>query len=221
MPVTDEHGRLLGIVTVDDVMDILQEEVTEDIQRLGGSQPLDQPYFSASIPRLFSKRVGWLLLLFLGGTLTGTVMKLYQDELQTAITLTLFIPLIIGTGGNAGSQTIATIIRAITLDEVRVGNIWQALRREVSVGLLLGAVMSVISFIVAIVWNQDIQIAAAVGLTLPVVVLWAVTVATVVPIIADHFHIDPTVISGPMITTIVDATGLLIYFQLAAIIIGV
>lgn len=221
MPVTDEYGRLLGIVTVDDVMDILQEEVTEDIQRLGGSQPLDQPYFSASIARLFSKRVGWLLLLFLGGTLTGTVMKLYQDELQTAITLTLFIPLIIGTGGNAGSQTIATIIRAITLDEVRVGNIWQALRREVSVGLLLGAVMSVISFIVAIVWNQDIQIAAAVGLTLPVVVLWAVTVATVVPIIADHFHIDPTVISGPMITTIVDATGLLIYFQLAAIIIGV
>ncbi len=121
MPVTDANGRLLGIVTVDDVLDVLEEEVTEDIQRLGGSEPLAQPYFSASITRVFSKRIGWLLLLFLGGTLTGTVMKLYQNELQTAITLTVFIPLIIGTGGNAGSQTIATIIRAITLDEVRVG----------------------------------------------------------------------------------------------------
>jgi len=217
IPVTDEIGRLLGIVTVDDVLDVLQEEVTEDIQRLGGSEPLEQPYFSASIARVFSKRVGWLLLLFLGGTLTGAVMKLYQEELQTAIILTLFVPLIIGTGGNAGSQTIATIIRAITLDEVHIGNLWQALRREVSVGILLGVVMGVIGFVVAILWNQDFQIAAVVALTLPVVVLWAVTVATVVPTLADHYHIDPTVISGPMITTIVDATGLLIYFQLATI----
>jgi magnesium transporter len=217
IPVTDESGRLLGVVTVDDVLDIFQEEVTEDIQRLGGSEPLEQPYFSASILRVFTKRVGWLLLLFLGGTLTATVMKLYQDELQIAIVLTLFVPLIIGTGGNAGSQTVATIIRAITLDEVRLGNLWQALRREVSVGLLLGAVIGAIGFIVAILWNQDFQVAVVVASTLPVVVLWAVTVATVVPTIADHYHIDPTVISGPMITTIVDTTGLLIYFQLATI----
>ncbi len=217
MPVTDESGRLLGVVTVDDVLDIFQEEVTEDIQRLGGSEPLEQPYFSASIFRVFTKRVGWLLLLFLGGTLTGTVMKLYQDELQIAIVLTLFVPLIIGTGGNAGSQTVATIIRAITLDEVRLGNLWQALRREITVGLLLGLVIGVIGFAVAVLWNQDFQVAVVVALTLPVVVLWAVTVATVVPTIADHYHIDPTVISGPMITTIVDTTGLLIYFQLATI----
>ncbi len=217
MPVTDKDGRLLGVVTVDDVLDVFQEEVTEDFQRLGGSEPLDQPYFSASIVRVFSKRIGWLLLLFLGGTLTGAVMTLYQNELQTAITLTLFIPLIIGTGGNAGSQTIATIIRAITLDEVHLSNLWQALKREVSVGFLLGLVMSVIGFGVAIVWNHDFQIALVVALTLPVVVLWAITVATVVPTLADRFHIDPTVISGPMITTIVDATGLLIYFQLATL----
>jgi len=217
IPVTDEFGRLLGVVTVDDVLDVLEEEVTEDIQRLGGSEPLDQPYFSASIPRVFTKRIGWLLLLFLAGTLTGSVMKLYQEQLQAAITLTLFIPLIIGTGGNAGSQTVATIIRAITLDEVRLGNLWQALRREVSVGLLLGAVMGIIGFVVAVFWNQDFQLATVVAFTLPVVVLWAISVATVVPTIADHFHIDPTVISGPMITTIVDATGLLIYFQLATL----
>ena len=217
IPVTDDSGRLLGVVTVDDVLDIFQEEVTEDIQRLGGSEPLEQPYFSASILRVFTKRVGWLLLLFLGGTLTGTVMKLYQDELQIAIVLTLFVPLIIGTGGNAGSQTVATIIRAITLDEVRLGNLWQALRREVAVGLLLGLVIGVIGFAIAILWNQDFQVATVVALTLPVVVLWAIIVATVVPTIADHYHIDPTVISGPMITTIVDTTGLLIYFQLATI----
>ena len=221
MPVTDEDGRLLGIVTVDDVLDVFQEEMTEDIQRLGGSEPLEQPYFSASVPRVFSKRIGWLLLLFLGGTLTGAVMRLYQEQLRIAITLTLFVPLIIGTGGNAGSQTVATIIRAITLDEVRLGNLWQALKREVSVGFFLGVVMGAIAFFVALFWIQDTQIATVVALTLPVVVLWAITVATVVPTVADYFHIDPTVISGPMITTIVDATGLLIYFQLATALLGI
>jgi len=220
LPVTDENGKLLGIVTVDDILDVYEEEVTEDIQRLGGSEPLDQPYFTASIPRVFSKRVGWLLLLFLAGTLTGAVTKLYQEQLETAIVLTLFVPLIIGTGGNAGSQTVATIIRAITLDEVRVGNLWQALRREVSVGFLLGLVMGTVGFFVAIFWTQDAQVATVVSLTLPAVVLWAITVATVVPTVADRFNIDPTVISGPMITTIVDATGLLIYFQLATIFLG-
>ncbi|UCC51549.1 MAG: magnesium transporter [Anaerolineaceae bacterium] len=221
MPVTDEDGRLLGIVTVDDVLDVFQEEMTEDIQRLGGSEPLEQPYFSASVPRVFSKRIGWLLLLFLGGTLTGAVMRIYQEQLRIAITLTLFVPLIIGTGGNAGSQTVATIIRAITLDEVRLGNLWQALKREVSVGFFLGVVMGAIAFFVALFWIQDTQIATVVALTLPVVVLWAITVATVVPTVADYFHIDPTVISGPMITTIVDATGLLIYFQLATVLLGI
>jgi len=217
IPVTDSDGRLLGIVTVDDILDVYEEEVTEDIQRLGGSEPLDQPYFTASIPRVFSKRIGWLLLLFLAGTLTGAVTKLYQEQLESAIILTLFVPLIIGTGGNAGSQTVATIIRAITLDEVRIANLWQALRREVSVGILLGAMMGLIGFFVAMFWTRDYQIAEVVALTLPAVVIWAITVATVVPTVANHFKIDPTVISGPMISTIVDATGLLIYFQLATI----
>ncbi|MDX1413428.1 MAG: magnesium transporter [Candidatus Promineifilaceae bacterium] len=220
LPVTDEDGRLLGIVTVDDILDVYEEEVTEDIQRLGGSEPLDKPYFTASIPRVFSKRIGWLLLLFLAGTLTGAVTKLYQEQLEAAIILTLFVPLIIGTGGNAGSQTVATIIRAITLDEVRVGNLWQAIRREISVGFLLGLVMGAVGFMVAVFWTQDVQVAAVIALTLPAVVIWAITVATVVPTVADRFNIDPTVISGPMITTIVDATGLLIYFQLATIILG-
>jgi magnesium transporter len=220
IPVTDEEGRLLGIVTVDDILDVYEEEVTEDIQRLGGSEPLDQPYFAVSIIQVFGKRIGWLLLLFLAGTLTGAVTKLYQQELESAIILTLFVPLIIGTGGNAGSQTVATIIRAITLDEVRIENLLQALRREVSVGFLLGIMMGTIGFFVAMFWTRDYQIAAVVALTLPAVVIWAITVATVVPTLADHFNIDPTVISGPMISTIVDATGLLIYFQLATILLN-
>ena len=220
MPVVDAQDRLLGVVTVDDVLDVFEEEVTEDIQRLGGSEPLEQPYFSASVLRVFSKRVGWLLLLFLAGTLTGAVTKLYQAQLEAAIVLTLFVPLIIGTGGNSGSQTVATIIRAITLDEVHIGNLFQALRREVSVGLLLGFVMGAVGFVVAMFWTRDWRIAQIVALTLPVVVLWSVSVATIVPTVADRLKIDPTVISGPMISTIVDATGLLIYFQLATILLG-
>ncbi|MCB8985631.1 MAG: magnesium transporter [Ardenticatenaceae bacterium] len=220
IPVVDEDGRFLGAVTVDDVLDIVEEEATEDIQRLGGSEPLDQPYFAVSVLQVVKKRIGWLLLLFIAATLTGSVIKLFENELNIVISLSLFIPLIIGTGGNAGSQTVATIIRAITLDEVRLSNIWQAVRREVSVGLILGAVMAVAGYIRAIIWvfDTDPNVAFVVALTLPVVVIWAITVATIIPILADRFKIDPTVISGPMITTIVDATGLLIYFLLARVI---
>lgn len=215
IPVVDTENRLLGVVTVDDVLDIFEEEVTEDIQRLGGSEPLDQPYFAVSILQMVSKRIGWLLLLFLAATLTGTVISLFQDELDRVITLSLFIPLIIGTGGNAGSQTVATIIRAITLDEVKLANLWFAWRREVSVGFLLGLSMAVIGFVRALFWQTGFEVALVVSLTLPVVVIWSTTIATLVPVLADRYEIDPTVISGPMISTIVDATGLLIYFLLA------
>ncbi len=223
IPVVDDNGRFLGAVTVDDVLDIFEEEATEDIQRLGGSEPLDQPYFAVSVFQVVKKRIGWLLLLFIAATLTGSVIKLFEVELNTVISLSLFIPLIIGTGGNAGSQTVATIIRAITLDEVRLGNMWQAVRREVAVAIILGSVMAVAGYLRAIFWvyDTDPKVAFVVALTLPVVVVWAITVATIIPILADRFKIDPTVISGPMITTIVDATGLMIYFLLARAILDV
>lgn len=220
IPVVDSRRRLLGVVTVDDVLDIVEEEATEDIQRLGGSQPLDLPYFSVSVGQVFKKRVGWLLLLFVGATLTGTVTRLYEEQLAIAIALSYFTPMLIGTGGNAGSQTVATIIRAITLGEVKLGSLWPALRREISVGLLLGIVLALLGFTRAVLWNTGFDVAIVVALTLPIVVVWANTTATVVPILAEHFNIDPTVISGPMITTVVDATGLLIYFQLATLILG-
>ncbi len=218
IPVVDENGRFLGVVTVDDVLDIVADEATEDIQRLGGSEPLTQPYFAVSAIQMVKKRIGWLFLLFVASTLTGTVLNAFQHELELVITLSLFIPLIIGTGGNAGSQTVATIIRAITLDEVRLGNVLHAVRKELSVGLMLGVTMMGIGFVRAITWNTGFEIAIVVAITLAAVVLWAMMVATVVPIVADRFNIDPAVISGPMISTVVDATGLLIYFSLAKLI---
>lgn len=221
IPIVDEMGRLIGVVTVDDVLDVLQEEVTEDIQRLGGSEPLEQPYFAVSTFQIVRKRIGWLLLLFVASTLSGEVIRLFQNELDIVVALGFFITLITGTGGNAGSQTVATIIRAITLDEVRIGNMGQAWLREVSAGLLLGVVMGLVGIVRALLWDTGIEVAIVVALTLPVVVIWSTTVATIIPIVADRYRIDPTVISGPMIATIVDASGLLIYFLLAKAILGI
>ncbi len=215
MPVVDGDGRLLGIVTVDDVLDIIEEEVTEDIQRLGGSEPLDQPYFAASIIQIFTKRVGWLMLLFVAAIMTAKVVQSFEASLTAVVALGFFMPLVTGTGGNAGSQTVATIIRAITLDEVQLSNLWRAWRREISVALALGLVMGLCGFGVVALITGDLRVAWVVAATLPLVVAWAVTIASIVPVVAHHFNIDPTVISGPMITTIVDASALLIYFLLA------
>ncbi|MFZ1396148.1 MAG: magnesium transporter [Candidatus Promineifilaceae bacterium] len=221
VPVVGENNELLGVVTVDDVLDVFEEEVTEDIQRLGGSEPLDQPYFAVSVFQIVRKRIGWLLLLFVASTLSGEVIRMFQNELDVVVALGFFITLITGTGGNAGSQTVATIIRAITLDEVRLSNLGAAWRREVSVGLLLGLTMGAVGIVRALLWQTGFDVALVVALTLPIIVIWSTTVATVIPILADRFHIDPTVISGPMIATIVDATGLLIYFSLAKLILGI
>ncbi|MFT5194371.1 MAG: magnesium transporter [Candidatus Promineifilaceae bacterium] len=219
IPVVDEDDRLIGVVTVDDVMDALEAEVTEDIQRMGGSEPLDQPYFSAGLRRVVSARIGWLMLLFVAAIMTGTVLKSFEKELQTVIALGFFIPLVTGTGGNAGSQTVATIIRAITLGEVRVATLGKAVLREIVVGLCLGFFMGVMGFALAFFWGVGWQLAAVVGLTLPVVVVCATTIATVVPTLATRFNIDPTIISGPMISTVVDTAGLAIYFLLARLLI--
>ncbi|MCA9998431.1 MAG: magnesium transporter, partial [Anaerolineales bacterium] len=221
IPIVDHQNRLLGVVTVDDVLDVIEEEVTEDIQRLGGSEPLDQPYFAVSVSQIIRKRIGWLLLLFVASTLSGEVIRLFQHELDVVVALGFFITLITGTGGNAGSQTVATIIRAITLDEVRLSNLGAAWRREVSVGLILGLVMGGVGIVRALLWHTGFDVALVVALTLPIVVVWSTTVATVIPVVADRLNIDPTVISGPMIATIVDASGLLIYFLLAKTILDV
>lgn len=224
MPVVDDANHLVGIVTVDDVLDVLADEATEDIQRLGGSEPLDQPYFAVSVFHVVRKRIVWLLLLFVAATLTGTVIRQFEVELETVIALGIFIPLITGTGGNAGSQTVTTVIRALALGEVQRRDIFRVLWREIMVALLLGTLLGLVGFLRAITWDTGYRtvydVSVVVMLTLPLVVLWANVVAAVVPIVAEKLRIDPTVVSAPMITTVVDATGLGIYFLLAKWILG-
>lgn len=219
LPIVDENNRLVGVITVDDIIDVLTEEATEDIQRLGGSLPLERPYFSTSIFSVFKKRIGWLLMLFAAGTLTGLVTHYYRPIWSEFLVLASFVPLVIGTGGNSGSQTIATIIRAITTGEVRFRNIGEAWLREISVGLLLGLVMGAAALIITtFIWKEGFEVAEVVALTLPLVVMWSTTVGTIVPIVAERINIDPAVISGPLIATTVDVTGLIIYYTLAGVI---
>ncbi|MDT8306995.1 MAG: magnesium transporter [Anaerolineae bacterium] len=225
IPVVDHENRLVGVVTVDDALDVLQEEATEDIQRLGGSQPLANPYFAVSVPEMVRKRIIWLMLLFVASLLTSAVIGAFEGTvLAMAIVLNRFIPLITGTGGNAGSQTVTTIIRAIAVDEIRTSDVLRAWRREVAVGLLLGILLGIvgsgIGVFQAVLTGSSLRIGLVLGLTLPLVVVWSNSVATLVPIAAERAKIDPTVISAPLITTIVDATALLIYFSLAKLILG-
>lgn len=219
LPIVDEQGYLLGAITVDDVIDVFTEEATEDIQRLGGSLPLERPYFSTPVFNVFQKRIGWLMLLFGAGTLTGLVTTYFEPVWARFLVLASFVPLVIGTGGNSGSQTIATIIRAITTEEIRFRDLGKAWLREITVGLLLGLVMGVIAYLMSVfIWKDGGEAALVLALTLPLVVMWSTTIGTLVPIVAQRFNIDPAVISGPMITTIVDVTGLIIYYSLAGLI---
>ncbi len=218
IPVVDEEMRLLGVVTVDDVLDIIEEEATEDIQRLGGSEPLAQPYFSASVLQVVGKRLVWLIPLFAASLATDAVVQNHEALLAAFVSLTIFIPVVSGTAGNAGSQTVATIIRAIAVGEVRLVDIGRTLSREVTIGLVLGLVLGLAGFVRAFLFDSDPGVPLVLALTLLLVVIWANTVATLVPLITERLKIDPAVVSAPMITTIVDATGLFIYFTLARLI---
>ena len=220
IPVVDDRERLIGVVTVDDVLDIVEEEATEDIQRLGGSEPLAQPYFAASVPRVVAKRLIWLLPLFAASVATDLVVSSYSGLMATFVSLAIFIPVVSGTGGNAGSQTVATVIRALAVGDLRLSDIGRAWMREASVGLILGIVLSAAGLLRAILFDADPGVPLVLALTLLAVVVWANTVATLVPIVAQRANIDPAVVSAPMITTIVDATGLLIYLSLAAAILS-
>jgi len=221
LPVVDPDGYMLGVVTLDDVLGVAEEEASEDFQRLGGSEPLDKPYFDLSVAGISRKRVGWLLLLFLGGTLTSSVIGAFEEQLNRALTLSFFIPLLIGTGGNAGAQSVSTIIRELALGTVRWEFIGRVMLKEFLIGLLVGGILGIIGFFfVQGVWGATEELSVVVALTLPVICTWANVVAGVVPIVADGLGIDPTVISAPLITTIVDATGLIIYFSIATWVLG-
>lgn len=220
LPVVDTQGRLQGIITADDVSDIIEQETTEDIERLGGSAPLEEPYLRAKPSRLFKKRVGWLLVLFLAQAYTGTVLAFYESTLEAATALVFFMPLLIGTGGNAGSQVVTTIVRAMGLGDVYFRDILRIMWKELQTGVMLGVAMAVVVFARSLMLGVGADIGVVVSLTILAIVVWAVTVGAVLPLTLRQLRVDPAVVSAPLISTLVDGTGLLIYFTIAGIVLG-
>ena len=220
LPVVDPQGMLVGVITIDDVVDVLEEETTEDFQRFGGTEPLDRPYLESGILTVTRKRVGWLLLLFLTETLTGSVLRHFEEEMAAVVSLAFFIPLLIGTGGNAGSQTTSTIIRALAVEDLDKRGLLRPLFHELSVGIVLGLVMGVVAYGRALLWHTGRPVALTVAIAIAVIVIWANALGSVLPILAHRLKIDPTVVSGPAMSTLVDATGLFIYFTIAGVILA-
>jgi len=220
VPVLEKDESVVGFVTVDDVIDVLVEEQTEDLLRMAAVEPgaLDKPYFDNPILRVVRKRIGWLLLLFVAETFTGTVLRYYESELAAVVALSFFIPLLIGTGGNAGSQTVTTIIRSIALGEIRLKHAGRVLFREMSTGMMIGLLIGSVAFGRALLWGAHAPLAFTVSLTVIAICTWSTTVGSLIPIAAERFGVDPAVLSAPLITTLVDATGLIIYFSIAKII---
>ena len=220
VPVLEKDGSVVGFVTVDDVIDVLVEEQTEDILRMAGVEPgaLDKPYFDNPVFRVVRKRIVWLLLLFVAGTLTSAVLHRYQDELAAVVALSFFIPLLIGTGGNAGAQTVMTVIRSLALGEVGVKQAWRVVLREASTGMVVGLLVAPVAFGQALLWHVPIPLALTVSVTMFAICVWSTTVGSLIPIAAERFGVDPAVLSAPLITTLVDATGLVIYFTIAKLI---
>jgi magnesium transporter len=219
-PVVDDEGRLVGLVTVDDAMDVLDVEEWEDLSRTGAAEPLRRPYFSASIMRLARSRVLWLLMLAIAATLTVNVLNAFEQTLETIVALSLFIPLLIGVGGNAGAQSATTIVRAMAVDDVRFSDVTRVVSRETRVGLLLGSIVAVLGLL-PVWWFVGRELAIVVCLTLVAICTLASLVGSFMPLLARRIGVDPAVVSAPFVTTIVDATGLLVYFLIAHAVMGI
>jgi len=226
VPVVDAQGRIKGIVSVDDIVDVVQEEATEDIQKLGGVETLEGPYLQVPLLRMIQKRAGWLAALFLGEMLTATAMGQFQTEIARAVVLALFVPLIISSGGNSGSQATTLVIRAMALGEVRLRDCWRVMHREFITGLGLGAILACIGLIRILTWQglfnaygeHYLLIAMTVALSLVGVVLWGSLIGSILPFILRGLGFDPASASAPFVATLVDVTGLVIYFTVAAMI---
>jgi len=221
LPVVTDSGRMVGIITVDDILDIIEEEATEDIHLLGGSQPLDNPYLQSGIFSVFRKRIVWLALLFVAGATTSNILQHYEGLLDQIIVLTFFIPLLIDTGGNAGAQTSTMIIRAMVLGDVGLKDYLKVILKEIRLGLALGLAMATFGFFWAMFLRHPVALGLTISATLAAIVTVSSTIAATLPIIGKRLGIDPAVFSAPMITTVVDALGLLIYFQFARIMMGI
>lgn len=215
LPVVDADDRLLGIITADDAADVLLEEAGEDIERLGGAQPLDEPYLRASVLHLVRKRLPWLMVLVIGSAYTASVISHFEDALSQVIALSFFMPMLIGTGGNVGSQTVTTLVRALAVGEVEYHDLLRVLGREVVVGAIIGLAMAAMTYARAWLLGVGWEIGPVVGLAAMLIVVWAATVAAVLPLILHRLKVDPAVVSAPLITTLVDGTGLFMYFTIA------
>ena len=224
LPVTASDGTLLGIVTVDDVMDVQEQESTEDFQKFGGTEELDLAYTKTSLLEMVKKRSGWLIILFFGQLLTASAMTYFEAELERALVLALFIPLIISSGGNSGSQAASIIIRSLALGELKVKSWWYVMRKELLTGLILGSILGIIGLIRIFIWQKTglydygafwIWIGATVAFSLVFIVLWGTLAGSMIPFLLKRFKLDPATASAPFVATLVDVTGLLIYFSVA------
>ena len=226
LPVTDTDGILIGIVTVDDIFDVAEEEATEDIQKIGGMEALDEPYMEVAIPSMVKKRATWLIVLFLSEMLTATAMGKFEHEIAKAVVLSIFVPLVISSGGNSGSQASTLIIRAMALGEVTLKDWWRVMRRELLSGLSLGAILGTIGFIRISVWalafhsygEHWLLLAITVGIALIGIVLWGTLSGSMLPFVLRKIGLDPATSSAPFVATLVDVSGLIIYFSVAAVI---
>lgn len=215
LPVVDARDRVIGVITVDDVIDAMVEEQTEDVQRLGAMQPLSEPYFQASFWSVLRKRGGWLLLLFVGEMFTGTALRHYEGIISDAVALAFFVPLIISSGGNSGSQSSTLITRALAVGDVALSDVLLVLRREIGQGLLLGALLGAIGFARALMWGNGGELAMVVALTLTLVVITGTVVGAMLPLGLRRLGFDPAVASSPFVASVVDVAGIVIYFSIA------
>ena len=229
LPVVSKSNKLLGIVTIDDILWVAEEEFTEDIQMIGGTQALDAPYLDTPIMQLFRKRISWLVVLFLGEMITASVMQHYEGALEKFVVLALFIPLIISSGGNSGSQASTLIIQAIATGDVSLSDWWKIMKREILSGLMLGSVLGAVGFTRVVLWNSVqpgvygehyILVGWTIAITLLGIVLWGTLSGSMLPLILKRLGADPAVSSAPFVATLVDVTGLLIYFTVATTILS-
>jgi magnesium transporter len=226
LPVVDSGGTLIGIVTVDDVLDVAQSEATKTLQRFGGLEALDEPYLEMPFRAMIRRRASWLVVLFLGEMLTATAMAFFEKEIQRAVVLALFVPLIISSGGNSGSQAATLVIRALALGEVSLGQWWRVMGREIWSGLVLGTILGAIGFLRIAAWSQFtdlygphwLLVAVTVAVTLVGIVLWGTLAGSMLPLLLRRLGFDPAASSAPFVATLVDVTGLVLYFSVAAVI---
>jgi magnesium transporter len=228
LPVVDADGRMKGIVTIDDIVDVVQEEATEDAQKFGGMEALDAPYLQTRFSHMIRKRAGWLSLLFLGEMITASAMAEFEDEIAKAVVLALFVPLIISSGGNSGSQASTLIVRAMALGEVKLRNWWRISRRELASGLTLGTILASIGVVRIVVWQGAFQsygehyalVAITVGVSLMGVVTLGTVSGSMLPFLLRRLGFDPASASAPFVATMVDVSGVVIYFGVARVVLG-